>query len=128
MLEVLVLFEHRRFIDVIVGRNSVIVRVFGQPFHIFQIVAADVDVEKNQVVINILLAQNVFEILLRRNECFRQAGLEIPRVLGKVEHRNSGIAEAVCEFRPQQSPIGRDIYPKSFFCSVINDLVNEVRP
>lgn len=83
-----------------------IVRVLGQHLHVFQVVAADVGIEEYEVVVDVLLAQNVFEILPRGHERLRQAGLQFPRVQGKVEHRNARIAEAVRQFRPQQSAVG----------------------
>ena len=59
MFEVVVLFEHRSFIDVIVGGHPMVVSVFGQLSDIFRVVAADVDVEKDQVAVDVLLAQDV---------------------------------------------------------------------
>ena len=40
MLEVLVLLEHGRFVDVVVGGEAVCVRVFGELADVFMIVAA----------------------------------------------------------------------------------------
>ena len=78
MLEVVVLFEHRSFIDVIVGGDTMVVSVFGELSDIFQVIAADVDVEKDQVAVHVLLPQDVFQIFLCGNKCFGQARLQIP--------------------------------------------------
>jgi hypothetical protein len=42
--------------------------------HIFEIIAADIDVEEDEVVVNILLAQNVFEIVLGGTKAFGRLG------------------------------------------------------
>jgi hypothetical protein len=49
----LMLFEHGRFVDVIVGCDAMIVRIFGQHLHVCEIVAADVDIEKDEVVVDV---------------------------------------------------------------------------
>ncbi len=101
VLEVVVLFEHRCFVDVVVGGNAVVVSVFGELSDVLQVVAADIDVEKHQVAIDVLLPQDVFQILLRGNKCFGQAGLQIPRVQSEVDDSYASIAQAVCEIRLQ---------------------------
>jgi len=49
MLEVLVLLDHRRLVDVIVRGQVVVAGVLGQPAKIFQVVPADVHVEEHHV-------------------------------------------------------------------------------
>ena len=65
----IVLFEHWSFVDVVVGGNAVVVRVFGQFSDIFHVVAANVDVEKHEVAIDVLFSQDVFQVLVRGNKC-----------------------------------------------------------
>ncbi len=73
MLEVLILLEHRRFIDVIVGRYVVIVRIVGQLPHVLEVIAADIHIEKDHVPVDVLLPQNMFQVLFRGNERLWQA-------------------------------------------------------
>jgi hypothetical protein len=42
VLKVVILFEHRRFVNVVVGRESVFVRVLCEPTYIFVVVAANI--------------------------------------------------------------------------------------
>lgn len=56
----------------------VIVSALGPRLHIFEIVTADIDIEEDPVVIDISLAQNMFEICLDRNERSWQAGFQLP--------------------------------------------------
>ncbi len=49
MLEMIVLFEHRRFIDVVIGGHAVVVRVFRELPDVSRVVAADIHAEKNEV-------------------------------------------------------------------------------
>jgi hypothetical protein len=60
VLEVVVLFEHGSFVDVVVGSDAMVVGVFSQLSDILDIVTANIDVEKHQVAIDVLLAQDVF--------------------------------------------------------------------
>jgi len=108
--------------------NAMVVSVFSQLSDILHIVAANIDVEKHQVAIYILFAQDVFQIFLGGNESFGQARLQIPRVECKVEHRDAGIAEAVRNIRSQQPSIGRDINPEAFLRRVVHNLMDEVGP
>ncbi len=78
MLEVVVLFEHRRLIDVVIGGHAMIVRVFSQLSDVFCIIAADIDVEEDQVAVHILLAQDMLQILLRGDKSLGKAGFELP--------------------------------------------------
>lgn len=61
VLEVLVLLEHGRFIDVIIRGNAVVMGVFRKLTYIARVVVADVGIEKD-----LLLAQNVFKVFLCR--------------------------------------------------------------
>src|SRR5579864_7447418 len=128
VLKVVILFEHWSLIDVVVGSNPMLVGVFGELSDILHIVAADVDVEKDEVSVYVLLPQNVLEILLRGNEGFGQAWLEIPRVQRKIEYRYAGVAKAVCNVGAEQTPVRGDVDPEAFLRRVINDFMNEFRP
>jgi hypothetical protein len=44
---VIVLFEHRSFVHVIVGRHAVVVSVLRQQAYVFQVVPANIDIEED---------------------------------------------------------------------------------
>src|SRR5581483_858003 len=78
MLEMIILFEHRGLVDVVVGGYSVVVGVFREHAYVFGVIATDVHIKEHQVLIDILLAQHVLEVLLRRNKGLREAGFKVP--------------------------------------------------
>jgi len=125
VVEVVVLLEHRGFIDVVVGGDTMLTGIFGQPPDVLHVVAANVDVEKDEIAVDALLAQDVFQVLLGGNQCLRQARLQIPRVQREVEHGYARVAETVCEIGAQQTPIGRDVNPEPFFRRVVDDLATK---
>jgi len=127
VFEVLVLLEHRRFVDVIVRRQAIGVGIFGQQADVFQIVATDVDVKKHHVTVHILLAHHVFEVSLRRNERLGQARLLIPRIQCKVDYCDSRIAEPIRNFRAKQPAIRSNVDPETFLGRVVNNFVRYVR-
>ena len=92
MPEVLVLLDHGRFVDVVIGGDAILVREFGDLAHVFEIVAADIQIEENHVAVDVLLAQQVLEILPRGLDGLGQAGLQIPGVQREIE--NGGPASA----------------------------------
>ena len=73
VLEVLILLKQRRFIDVVVGGDAVVVGDLGQLPHVVEIVAADIDVEEDGVAVSVLLADQVVELLANRRQRFGQA-------------------------------------------------------
>ena len=71
MLEV-VLLHHRRFVDVIVGSDAVVMRNLCQLAHVVHVVAADVDVEHHCVAIVMLPLNQVIEVRSDWFQRFRQ--------------------------------------------------------
>ena len=108
MLEMLILLQHGSFIDVVVGGHAVSARVLGELAYVFQVVAADVDIEKHHVAVDVLLAQHMLEVFLRRHQGLGQARLEVPGIHGKIKYRHPGIAQPVRHLRPQQSSVGAE--------------------
>ena len=49
------LVHHRRFVDVVVGCDAMIVRDFSKLPHVVHVVLADIDIEEDGVAILILL-------------------------------------------------------------------------
>ena len=109
MLEVLILFEHRRLVDVVVGGETVRVGIFCELPSVIMIVAADVDVEEHHVAIHVLFADEIFKVLLTWHEGLRQTGFFVPCVQRKIEDGRAGVAEAICNFGTQQSAIGANV-------------------
>ena len=127
MLEVFILLEHGGLINVVVGSDAVVVSVFGKLAYVFGVVTADIHVKENHVVVHVLLAHEVLEVLSHRNQRLGQAGFEVPRIQGKVEDCNPGVAQAIGYFRTEQTAIGADVDPESFSCRVVKHLVCELR-
>jgi hypothetical protein len=75
---VLVLHEHGCFVDVIVGRNAVVVCILGELPNIQRIVPADVHIEKNHVAVDVLLLQQVLQVLAYGYDGLRQARPFVP--------------------------------------------------
>jgi hypothetical protein len=65
MPEVVVLFEHWRFVDLIVGGNVSSVSIFCQLLDIFGIIPADANIEEYDVAVDILFAHDVFQVVPR---------------------------------------------------------------
>src|ERR1700757_5114221 len=65
---------------------------------------------------------------LRRNKCLRQTGLQLPGIQSEVEYCNASVSQTVGQFRFEQPAIRRDIDPETFYCCVVNNLVDEVGP
>lgn len=105
-----------------------IVRVLSQLTNVFPVVSADVDIEEDRISIDILLAENILQVILRGYKSLGKAGLEVPRVHREVEGGDSRIAETVGEVRTKQTAIGRDIYPETAFGGIVDHLVDEIRP
>lgn len=105
-----------------------IARVFRELANVIRVVAADIHIEKDDVAIHILLAQDVLQIFLCRNKSFGQAGFEVPGIERKVENGNARVAEAIRYLWPQRAAIRGDINPETLFRRIINDLVHKIRP
>ena len=75
MLEMIVLFEHRCFINVIVSGNPMIVRVLRQLAYIFEVISTDVDIEKDEVSIHVLFAEELFQVFPGWHKRFRETRL-----------------------------------------------------
>src|SRR5690349_11923669 len=127
MLKVLVLLKHRRFVDVIVGRDTMIARVFGKPAYIVGVIATNVDVEKHHVAVDILFSQQMFEMLADRHDRLGQTRLLVPCIDGKIEDRGSRISETVSDIGPEQTRIGSDVNPEPLLCCVVDNLVRKLR-
>ena len=66
VFEVFILLEQWRLIDVIVGRDAVVVSDFGELPNVIEVIAADIDVEKDGIAIPVLLANQVIELFANR--------------------------------------------------------------
>jgi hypothetical protein len=88
VLEMVILLQHGSLIDVVVGGHVTVVRILCQHPDIFEIVAADVDVEKDYILVDIVFAQDVFQVLAGRYERLGKARLRIPGIQGEVEGRD----------------------------------------
>ncbi len=66
------LLGHRRFVDVIISRDAVVVGNFSQFFHIVDVVMTDVDIEHDCVAIMMLAFNQVIEIRTNWFECLGQ--------------------------------------------------------
>ena len=62
MLEMLILLQHWRLIDVVVGGYVVFTRVLGDLPNVLGIVSADVDVKEHHIAIHILLLHQIFDV------------------------------------------------------------------
>ena len=115
MFEVLVLLEHRSFVDVIVGSNAVVMGILGELSNIQRIVPADVHVEEHHVAVCVLLLQQMLQVLAHGYDGFRQARLLVPGIDGEVKDGGSSVSQTVGNIRPQESAVGTDVDPESFF-------------
>ena len=70
VLKMVVLFQHGRFVDVAVGRDAMIVRVFRQLANVSQVVPTNIDIEKGEVTIHILFVEDIFQVLSSRDQRF----------------------------------------------------------
>ncbi len=126
MLEVR-LVNHRRLIDVVIGGNAMGAGNLGKPLHVFEVVAADVDIEEDRLAVIVLPTDEIIKVLADGIECFGETMLLIHGVNGEVENCRSGISQLVDHLRAQQAPIGWYIDPKTLLHCVVNYLVNELR-
>ena len=126
VLEV-VLLEHRRFVDVVVGGDPVVVGDFGELLDIVHIVPADVHVEENGRAVLVLLPQKMIEIRAHRREGFRQARLFVDAIHGEIDRGDARIEQPVRHFRPKQPGIGGEIDPEALLRRVVGNLVNQLR-
>ena len=60
-------------------------------------------------------------------KCFRQAGLFLHGIDGKVNRGDARVGEAIGYFRTQQTRIGGEINPKILFRGIVNDLMHKIR-
>ena len=70
----------------------------------------------------------MFQIFLRWDKSFRQAGLEVPGIHGEVEDGRARVTKTIRHVGPKQAPIGGNVDPEAFFGSVVDDFVHEIRP
>ena len=91
----LVLLDHRRFVDVIVGRNAVNAGIFGQRADVLGIVPAYIHVEEDHIAEHVLFLQPVLQVFAYRCDSLRKAGFFIPGVSGQIEGRSASIPQAI---------------------------------
>ena len=125
MLEV-ILLHHRRLVDVEGDGDAVVVRDFGQLFHVFDVCAADVGVEKHGIAVAVLAFDEIVEIRADVLKCFGQAWLFLDGVDGEIDGRNPRVGQAVRYFRAQKSRVRGKVNPEIFLCCVVHDLVDEI--
>src|SRR5208282_1725705 len=117
------LLQQRRFADVIVGCDAVVTGQLGQLPDVFQIIAANVDIEENRVSVLVLLAHQVIKILADGNHRLGQSGLDVPGIDGQVDGGHAGVRQTVDQIRLHQPSVGGDINPEAFFGGVVDDLL-----
>ncbi len=122
------LLGHRRLANVIVSRDTVVVRQLGQTPHVFQIVAADIDVQETRVAVLVLLLHHVVEVGADGHHRLRQSAARhiVPCIDCEIDGRNAGIGDFVDHLRPQQTAIGGQVNPEPLLRGVIDDFVGEV--
>src|SRR6185437_6786504 len=123
-----VLLQHWRFVEVVIGCEMMRTSVFRDSLYVFVIVAANIDVEKHHVTVDILLADQIFKILLNRYQRLGQTAARhfVPGIEREVIDRYTSIAQSVRYFGTEQPAVGADINPETLFRSVISHLVCEV--
>src|SRR5215469_1217784 len=127
MFEVLVLLEHRSFVDVIVGGNAMVVCILGELSNVERVVSADVHVEKHHVPVQVLLLQQMLEVLANGHDRLWQTRLLVPGIYSEVKDRRACVAQPVSYVGAQQSAICSDVDPESFLRGVINHFVSKLR-
>src|ERR1700722_15736301 len=100
----------------------------GQLPHVIQIVAADIDVEKNGIAVPILFTDQVVELFPDGSQSFRQSLFDIYRIYGNIESGNSCIREFVNDVDTKQAGIRWKINPEILLCGVVGDALNQVGP
>jgi hypothetical protein len=95
----LVLFEHRRLIDVIIGRQPMVACVLGKEPDVLQIIPANVHIEEDHVAVHILLPRQVLEVATHRRQRFGKARLLLPGIQREIEDRRAGIRKPVGDLR-----------------------------
>jgi len=94
-----------------------IVCVFGELPDIFRVVTADIHIEKDQVAVHILLAQNVFQILLRWDHALGRLGLRSQESMAKLKTETPAVTKPIRHLGPKQPAICGDVNPKAFFAA-----------
>ena len=125
MFEV-ILLHHRRFVDVKGDGDAVVVRDGGELFHVINVGAADVGIEKQGVAVAVLPPHKVVEVRTHVLEGFRESRLFLDRIDGEVDGGDPGVGQAVCYIRAQKSRIRGQINPEIFLRRIVHDLVNEI--
>ena len=77
VLEMLILLDEWRLIDVIIGGDAILVCDLGKLPNVVKIVAADIDVEENRVAVSVLLPNQVIKLLSDRSKGLGQTFLDI---------------------------------------------------
>src|ERR1700733_1805213 len=95
VLEVFILLQQRRLVDVIIGRDAVVASYLGKLSHIVEVVAADIDIEEDREAMPILLADQVVELLTNWSQGLGQAGLQIDCIYRDVEGSDSRISQLI---------------------------------
>src|SRR5262249_5624009 len=128
MLEMIVLLQHRSFIEVIVRGQPVLAGVLRQHANIFHVIAADIHVEEDHRTIYILLPDQILEVLASRYQGFGKPWFLVPGIQSEIEYRCTRVAEAVGNFRTQQASVCADIYPESLLRRVVDNFMRDLRP
>ena len=124
MFEV-ILLHHRRFVDVIIGCDAVVVGDFRKLAHVVHVVAADVDIEHHSVAIVMLSLDQILKIRTNRIQSLGQRLSLFHRIHGEIDRRDARIAQTIDYFRLHQATIRRQVYEDVFLGAVVDDLVNK---
>jgi len=102
--------------------------IFASSFHVLDVCATDVGIEKHGIAVAVLTFDEIIEIRAHVLERFGQTGLFLNGVYGEIDGRDfqrrpvgrllSGPAEGARSWRGRPR--------KSFFCRVVNDSMNKV--
>ena len=98
VLEVFVLLQQRRLIDLVIGGDSAIMGYLGQLPHIIQVVTADVDVQKHWIPVSILFTNQVVKLFPDRCQRLRQPLFDIYRIYANIESGNPCVGK-FCRLR-----------------------------
>ncbi len=125
MLE-MILLGHRRFVDVIIGSKTVIVRDLGQFLHVILIDVRDIDVDHRSVTVIVFLLDHVIKIRPDAIQRFRQARLFNYGIDGEIDICHARITDLIQHFRFHETSVCWKVNEKILLGRVIDDLVNEI--
>ena len=119
--------DQRRFDNMVINADVVIVSKLGECLHIVHVRPADADVEKCRVAILPHVLYQVLEIRANRRQSLGQTWLFVDAIDGQIHRSETGITKPIDHIRFHQPAIGRQVHEEVLFRRVIDDLVNELR-